>query len=417
MISQVLLDAQDQIKKAVKKLGLEEEVYEILKEPQRLLDVSIPVKMDDGTTKVFKGYRAQHNNARGIYKGGIRFSPDVSADEVKALSIWMTFKCSVLGLPYGGGKGGVCVNAHELSQGELERMARAYVQKTYKYMGPKEDCGGPDVGTNANIMAIMTDEYSELVGEQNLGAFTGKPIEYGGSLGRTEATGLGVAVIAREAMNKLDKNIQGASVAIQGIGNVGSFTAKNLIEQGAKVVVLLEVDKERNQIAIKKESGFNVEELKKAKKEGSLDKVEGAEVISVEDFWSLDVDILAPCAMENAINKDNAGLINADLIVEGANGPISSEADEILEEKNILVVPDILANAGGVTVSYFEWVQNNSGDYWTEDYVLEKEERMMVKAFKDIWQVKEEYGVSMRQAAYMSAIQKTEKAMRIRGWL
>ncbi|MDO4690005.1 MAG: Glu/Leu/Phe/Val dehydrogenase [Fusobacterium sp.] len=412
-----LLNAQAQVKKACDALGANPAVYELLKEPQRIIEISIPVKMDNGTIKTFKGYRSAHNDAVGPYKGGIRFHPDVNADEVKALSIWMSIKCQVTGIPYGGGKGGITVDPSELSKRELEELSRGYVRGMYRYLGEKLDIPAPDVNTNGQIMAWMQDEYNKISGEQGIGVFTGKPLTYGGSQGRNEATGFGVAVIMRESFKALGKDLKGSTVAVQGFGNVGKFTVKNIMKLGGKVVAVAEFEKEKGAYAVYKAEGFTFSELEAAKAAGSLTKVAGAKVLTMDEFWSLEVEGLAPCALENAIKEHEANLIKAKVIAEGANGPITLEADEILYKKGVVVAPDILANAGGVTVSYFEWVQNLYGYYWTEKEVEEKEERAMVDAFKPIWEMKVEKNVSFRQATYMKSIDRIAKAMEVRGWL
>ncbi|MDU1910343.1 Glu/Leu/Phe/Val dehydrogenase [Fusobacterium sp.] len=411
-----LLSAQAQVKKACDALGADPAVYELLKEPQRIIEISIPVKMDDGSLKTFKGYRSAHNDAVGPFKGGIRFHQNVNADEVKALSMWMSIKCQVTGIPYGGGKGGITVDPSELSQRELEQLSRGWVRGMFRYLGEKMDIPAPDVNTNGQIIAWMQDEYNKLAGEQTIGVFTGKPLSYGGSAGRNEATGFGVAVTMRETFKALGKDLAKATVAVQGFGNVGKFSAKNVIKLGGKVVAVAEFEKGKGAFAIYKAEGFTFEELEAAKTEGSLTKVADSKEITMEEFWALDVDAIAPCALENAITAKEAELIKALLICEGANGPVTPEADEILYKKGIIVTPDILTNAGGVTVSYFEWVQNLYGYYWTEAEVEEKEERAMVDAFKPIWELKVEKNVSFRQATYMKSIKKIAEAMKVRGW-
>jgi glutamate dehydrogenase len=411
-------NAQKMLKEACDKLGSEAAVYEILSEPLRIIEVSIPVKMDDGTLKVFKGFRSQHNDAVGPTKGGIRFDLAVTRDEVKALSLWMTFKCSVVGIPYGGGKGGIIVDPKSLSQGELERLSRGYIDGIYKLIGEKVDVPAPDVNTNGQIMAWMTDEYNKLVGHSAIGTFTGKPLEFGGSKGRTAATGFGVAVTVREALKKLDIDISKASIAIQAYGNVGSFTGTILENMGAKVVAVAEYSREENRTyAISNENGLNAKALDEYNSNNhTLLGFPGGKEISMEDFWALNVDVLVPAARENQITLDNVNSINARIIAEAANGPITPDADKILNEKGILVTPDILTNAGGVTVSYFEWVQNLYGYYWSEKEVEEKEEIAMINAFNDIWKIKEEYNVSMRNAAYMHSVKRVAAPMKLRGW-
>ena len=368
--------AQSQVKNACDKLGMEPAVYELLKEPMRVIEVSIPVKMDDGSIKTFKGFRSQHNDAVGPTKGGIRFHQNVSRDEVKALSIWMTFKCSVTGIPYGGGKGGIIVDPSTLSQGELERLSRGYIDGIYKLIGEKVDVPAPDVNTNGQIMSWMVDEYNKLTGQSSIGVITGKPVEFGGSLGRTAATGFGVAVTAREAAAKLGIDMKKAKIAVQGIGNVGSYTVLNCEKLGGTVVAMAEWCKSEGSYAIYNENGLDGQAMLDYMKEhGNLLNFPGAKRISLEEFWASDVDIVIPAALENSITKEV-----------------------------------------GVTVSYFEWVQNLYGYYWSEEEVEQKEEIAMVKAFESIWKIKEEYNVTMREAAYMHSIKKVAEAMKLRGW-
>ncbi len=408
-----LVAAQRRVKVACDKLGLPGDVYEILKNPQRTLEVSIPVKMDDGTIRVFTGFRAQHNTAIGPSKGGVRFHPSVTKDEVSALSIWMTFKCAVTGIPYGGGKGGIIVDPKELSSGELERLCRAYVDAIYPILGEKRDVPAPDVNTNGQIMAWMIDEYIKLSGEESFGTFTGKPVELAGSKGRTKATGLGISIIISESLRTKGKDMRGARIAIQGFGNVGSFTAKCSSDMGAKIIAIAEWN-----TVLFNENGLDIDALMKFKSEngGSIKGFAGASEISVEQFWGLDVDVLCPCAMENTINAQTAPLIKTDLVVEGANGPTTLDGEEILNARGVTIVPDILANAGGVTVSYFEWVQNRYGYYWSEAEVEEKETIAMKDAFSAIYKIKTEYNVTMREAAYMHSIKRVATAMKLRGW-
>ena len=409
--------AQSQVKNACDKLGMEPAVYELLKEPMRVIEVSIPVKMDDGSIKTFKGFRSQHNDAVGPTKGGIRFHQNVSRDEVKALSIWMTFKCSVTGIPYGGGKGGIIVDPSTLSQGELERLSRGYIDGIYKLIGEKVDVPAPDVNTNGQIMSWMVDEYNKLTGQSSIGVITGKPVEFGGSLGRTAATGFGVAVTAREAAAKLGIDMKKAKIAVQGIGNVGSYTVLNCEKLGGTVVAMAEWCKSEGSYAIYNENGLDSQAMLDYMKEhGNLLNFPGAKRISLEEFWASDVDIVIPAALENSITKEVAESIKAKLVCEAANGPTTPEADEVFAERGIVLTPDILTNAGGVTVSYFEWVQNLYGYYWSEEEVEQKEEIAMVKAFESIWKIKEEYNVTMREAAYMHSIKKVAEAMKLRGW-
>lgn len=412
-----LESAQKQVKIACDKLGLESSVYELLKEPQRVIEISIPVRMDDGTVRVFKGYRSIHSDAIGPGKGGVRFHPRVNVDEVKALSIWMTFKCCVTGIPYGGAKGGIIVDPSELSQGELERLSRGYIQGLHKYLGEKIDIPAPDVNTNGQIMAWMVDEYIKLTGRNDVGVITGKPVEWGGSKGRNEATGFGVSVITREFAKKNNIDIKDATVAIQGFGNVGSFTVKNVQGQGAKIVALAEWTKEVGTYALYNEDGLDYEDLAKYMREHkSLVNYPNAKNITLDQFWELDVDVLIPAALENAITESVAEKINAKIICEAANGPVTPDADVVLEKRGIPVTPDILTNSGGVTVSYFEWVQNLYGYYWSEEEVVEKQEIAMIEAFNDIWKIKEEHNVTMRQATYMHSVKKVADVMKLRGW-
>lgn len=410
-----LKNAQNQLKKACDLLKIDNQVYEILKEPMRTIEVNIPCKMDDGSIKMFKGYRAQHNNAVGPYKGGIRFHQNVTVDEVKALSLWMTFKCNVIGIPYGGGKGGVIVNPKELSEREIENLSRGYVRMLHKNIGEKLDVPAPDVNTNGKIMSYMMDEYMKLNKDSfSLGTFTGKPVEFGGSLGRNEATGFGVAIITRETLKEKGIDIKGARVGLQGYGNVGSFTAKWLEKFGAKVICLMEAEEK----CLYNSKGLDTEALLKYKNENhKIMGFEGAEKeITPDEFWSLDYDVLIPAALENAIDNETAPKINANVIVEAANGPTTTEAEKKLKEKNIDIVPDILANSGGVLVSYFEWVQNLEGYYWSEEEVMKKQEDKMILAFENVNKIKKEYSVSYREAAFMYAVKRIAGVMKLRGW-
>lgn len=415
--SNPFLIVQQEIKAACDKLGLEESVFEVLREPERVLVVSIPVKMDDGTTKTFTGYRAHHNTVMGPAKGGFRYHPNVSFDEVKALSAWMTFKCAVVGIPYGGGKGGVICNAGELSRSELERLTRGYVRAISDMVGPEKDIPAPDVATNAQVMAWFMDEFSKIRGYNVPGVVTGKPVSVGGSLGRTQATGYGVSVIVQKTCEALGLDISKIKVAIQGFGNVGSYTALYCEKRGAKVTAIAEWDKNIGTYAIYNPQGLNVSELFLYKEEkGKIADFPGAKMFSLNDFWALkDTDLLIPAALEGVITEKNAPQINAKVIVEAANGPTIPEADKILEARGIKLIPDILSNAGGVTASYFEWVQNLMNFYWSEEEVNEKLERIMKNAFDDVYNLHEDYNVKMRDAAYMMAIKRIYEAMKLRG--
>lgn len=405
--------ARKQVKTACDRLNADPAVYEILKNPRRVLEVSFPVKLDDGTVKTFTGYRSQHNNAVGPYKGGVRFHPNVNLDEVKALSIWMTIKCCVAGIPYGGGKGGITLDPRDYSEAELERISRAYSEAISPLIGEKIDIPAPDVNTNGKIMSWMVDAYENVVKKSALGVFTGKPVEFGGSLARTEATGYGVNFAAVQALEKLGKDVKGATYAIQGFGNVGYHTGYYAHQSGAKVVAVSTVD-----VAIYNENGLDMEALfKEFQEKGFITNEAGyGKEISNAELLALDVDVLAPCALENQLTSENAGKVRAKIVVEGANGPTTPEADAILRQNGVLVVPDILANCGGVVVSYFEWVQNLQGYYWEFDEVQEKETVVLRRAFRDIWNLAQEYDVDLRTASYMMSIRRVEKAMKLRGW-
>ncbi|NLZ54157.1 MAG: Glu/Leu/Phe/Val dehydrogenase [Thermoanaerobacteraceae bacterium] len=410
---------QRQIKLACEKLGLDESYYELLKEPERVLVVQVPVKMDDNTVKTFTGYRSQHCTIMGPAKGGFRFHPDVNLDEVKGLSMWMTFKCAVVGIPYGGAKGGVCCNPAELSKAELERLTRSYLRTISIIVGPEKDIPAPDVNTNAQIMAWFMDEFSMLKGFNVPGVVTGKPISLGGSQGRTQATGFGVTVAVKKACEALKIDMSKTNIAIQGFGNVGSYTALYCSKNGAKIVAIGEWDKEIGTYALYNEQGLDIEKLFNYKaKNGTIANFPDAQRISLDEFWTLDnIDILIPAALENAIDENNAPNIKAKIIVEAANGPTTPEADKILAEKGIILFPDILCNAGGVTASYFEWVQNLMNFYWTEEEVNSKLEHILIKAFDDVYNMHKEVNVSLRQAAYLVAIKRIADNMKLRGWV
>ncbi|HEY3403063.1 MAG TPA: Glu/Leu/Phe/Val dehydrogenase [Ohtaekwangia sp.] len=393
-------------------LGLEEEIYNVLKNPARQVIVSLPVTMDDGTIKVFEGYRVIHSTILGPSKGGIRFDPHVNLDEVKALAAWMTWKCAVVDIPYGGAKGGVTCNPREMSAGEIERLMRAYTQAMADVFGPDQDIPAPDMGTGPREMAWLMDQYSRIQGMTTHAVVTGKPLVMGGSLGRTEATGRGVMVTAMAAMEKLKINPYKATCAVQGFGNVGSWASRLLHERGLIVQAISDLSG-----AYFNEKGIDIEKAGQYRdtNKGSLDGFSGAEKISNDNLLTLPVDLLVPAATEDVITGSNAPNIKAKLIVEGANGPTSSKADNIINEKGIMVVPDILANAGGVTVSYFEWVQNRLGYKWTADRVNRRSDRIMKDAFNNVYKISQEYKVPMRIAAYMVAIDKVAKTYKFRG--
>lgn len=401
------------LNKAVKTMQLDPGTEKIMMQVERAMEVNIPVRMDDGRVEVFTGYRAQHSTALGPAKGGVRFHPDVCLDEVKTLSFWMTCKCSVAGLPLGGGKGGITVDPSKLSKGELERLSRGYVAKLAAILGEKIDVPAPDVNTNGEIMAWMTDEYCKIVGRNEVGVFTGKPVCFSGSLGRTEATGRGVMLSVREACKNMGIETKGSTVAIQGFGNVGSWSGKLVhTHLGCKVVAISDVSG-----AIYCEAGIDPYEAEKYLKEHKkLSGFPGSKDISNTELLELDVDILLPCALECQITKENAANVKAKIISEGANGPTTPDADEILEQKGIVVVPDILANAGGVVVSYFEWVQNIYSYYWCEEEVNERQEQCLKIAYDKVWATAKEYNVSLRVAAYIVALGRLKDAMKVRGW-
>ncbi|MBD3110365.1 Glu/Leu/Phe/Val dehydrogenase [Bacillus sp. AGMB 02131] len=408
----VLSSTQTVIHKALEKLGYPEEVYELLKEPLRMLTVKIPVKMDDGKVKVFTGYRAQHNDAVGPTKGGIRFHPAVTEREVKALSIWMSLKCGIVDLPYGGGKGGIICDPRNMSFGELERLSRGYVRAISQIVGPTKDIPAPDVFTNSQIMAWMMDEYSRMDEFNSPGFITGKPLVLGGSHGRESATAKGVTICIREAAKKRGIEIEGASVVVQGFGNAGSFLAKFMHDAGAKVVGISDAYG-----ALYDPNGLDIDYL--LDRRDSFGTVTNLfnNTLTNKELLELECDILVPAAIENQITAENAYDIKAKIVVEAANGPTTLEATQILTERGILLVPDVLASSGGVTVSYFEWVQNNQGYYWSEEEVEEKLEKILVKAFDTIYTTSQNRRVDMRLAAYMVGVRKMAEASRFRGWI
>ncbi|WP_408006554.1 Glu/Leu/Phe/Val family dehydrogenase [Pseudalkalibacillus sp. A8] len=408
----VLISTQTVINDALDKLGYPEEVYELLKEPVRLMTVRIPVRMDDGSIKIFTGYRAQHNDAVGPTKGGVRFHPHVTETEVKALSIWMSLKAGIVDLPYGGGKGGIICDPRDMSFRELERLSRGYVRAISQIVGPTKDIPAPDVFTNSQIMAWMMDEYSRIREFDSPGFITGKPLVLGGSHGRESATAKGVTICIREGAKKKGINLEGARVVIQGFGNAGSFLAKFMYDAGAKVIGISDAYG-----GLHDPDGLDIDYLLDRRDSfGTVTKL-FKETITNQELLELDCDILVPAAIENQITKHNAHNIKASIVVEAANGPTTIEATNILTERDILLVPDVLASAGGVTVSYFEWVQNNQGYYWTEEEVEEKLEQVMVKAFNNILTTATNRKVNMRLAAYMIGVRKMAEASRFRGWI
>ena len=404
--------AKEQIDRAGKKLNLDPGLLEILKHPRRELTVNFPVRMDDGSVKVFTGYRVQYNDARGPFKGGIRYHWNVSLDEVRALACWMTWKCAVMDIPYGGAKGGIICNPKEMSKAENERMTRRYASEISLVIGPEKDIPAPDVYTDGQTMAWIMDTISMHKGFTVSGVVTGKPLAIGGSLGRDEATARGAMYATREAAKKIKLNVKGATVAVQGFGNAGYHYARLMQDElGAKIVAVSD-----SKGGIYSEKGFDPKQVFAHKqKTDSVVGFPGTKKISNEDLLELEVDILAPCALENQITSENAPRIKARISAEGANGPTTPEADDILSKKGVLVIPDILANGGGVTVSYFEWVQDLANFFWTKKEVDEKLEGIMVRAFDSVWKMHDEKKVDMRQAAYMVAINRVVEAYKWRG--
>ena len=406
--------AQAQLDKAAAKLGLDPAIHAVLREPLRELHVSLPVKMDDGSVKVFKGFRVQYNDARGPNKGGIRFHPDETIDTVRALAAWMTWKCAVVDIPLGGGKGGVICNPKEMSDTELERLSRAYIDQVGRILGPEKDVPAPDVYTTPQIMAWMMDEFSKITGYNSPGVITGKPLAVGGSEGRGDATARGGAYTVREAAKHLNIDLSNATAAIQGFGNAGQYAATLFAGiLGCRIVAVSDTKG-----GVYSENGIHGEEIVRYKlSTGSVIGFPGTRPVSNEDLLEMTVDVLVPAALEGVITGANAGRVKARIICELANGPTTLEADDILYANDVFVIPDFLANAGGVTVSYFEWVQNLMNYYWEEDEVHIKLDKKMTQAFSDVLAMSLDYKVDMRTAAYMVAIQRVAEAMKLRGWV
>ena len=400
------------VENAATLLGYQPSDYIMLKYPERELKVALPVKMDDGSIKVFEGFRVQHSTSRGPAKGGIRYHQQVNMDEVKALAAWMTFKCAVVNIPFGGGKGGIVVDPSTLSKGELCQLTRRFTAMIYPIIGPDKDIPAPDVGTNAEVMGWIMDTYSMFQGHSVPGVVTGKPLAIGGALGRADATGRGVMLNTQFILKKLGIKKENVTVAIQGMGNVGGAYAKLMAKEGYKIVAVSDVSG-----AIYCPHGLNIPEILEHVKTGFLSvyNAPGISRLSNEELLTLDVTVLAPAALENQINETNADQIKAKVIVEGANGPTTVAADNILNQKGVVVVPDILANAGGVIVSYFEWVQNIQSVSWNEEEVNEKLKNIMHKAFCDVWNLSQEKQESLRTAAYLIAVKRVVEAKKIRG--
>lgn len=400
-----------QVDDAAPYLGLEEEFIAMLKEPREVLELSLPLRLDDGSVRVLKAYRSHHNNALGPYKGGVRYHTQVTRDEVVALSAWMTIKCATVGLPYGGGKGGVAVNPRELSRWEMERLSRAYAMGIYRFSGTDLDIPAPDVYTNPQIMAWFVDTYEKIRGTSEPSAYTGKPLELGGSLGRAGATARGGLFVLRETLRELGLLGKDLTCAIQGYGNAGSYAHRFADELGVRVVAVSD-----SKGGVYNPAGLAYSSLVEHKRyTGKVGGFTGTDEITNAELLELDVDILVPAALESVITKSVAPGVKARLIVELANGPTTLEADQILFDQGTLVVPDVLANAGGVTVSSFEWIQGRTGDYWSEATVEKKLDERMTQAFHEIWHLREEKKIRMRQAAYVRAIGRVVGAMRFRG--
>jgi len=384
---------------------------ETLKRPKRTLIVDVPIEMDDGSVRHFEGYRVQHNLSRGPGKGGVRYHPDVTLEEVMALSAWMTVKCAGVGLPYGGAKGGIRVDPGQLSRKELERMTRRYTSEIGIIIGPNRDIPAPDVNTNGQIMAWMMDTYSMNTGSTSTGVVTGKPIHLGGSLGRVKATGRGVFVTGREAAQRIGLNLQGARIAVQGMGNVGSAAAELFVQAGAKLVAVQD-----HTGTLLNPKGFDIQEATTVlKRDGGIANYKHAERIDNEAFWDVDCDILIPAALEGQINTARANRLKAKLILEGANGPTLPDADDVLRDRGILVVPDVICNAGGVTVSYFEWVQDFSSFFWTEDEINQRLDKIMVDALSHIWNTADHHKITLRTATFAVACERILTAREERG--
>ena len=403
--------AQEQLRRVGDVFKIDPNLIEVLKECKKAVVVSIPVVMDDGNVRSFEGYRVTHNIARGPSKGGIRYHPDVTLDEVKSLSMWMTWKCALMNIPFGGAKGGIACNPKQLSTMELQKLTRRYTSEIINEIGPEKDIPAPDVGTDGRVMAWIFDTYSMNKGHSVLGVVTGKPLNIGGSLGRLEATARGGLYCIREAVRKLELPIQGLKVAVEGFGNVGSFLAKFLAEEGATVIAVSD-----SSGGVYNADGLDISTALAHKQEtGALAGLHGAEKITDEELLLLDCDVLAPCALEQVITSENADKIKAKIICEGANGPTTPAADEILEDRGVLVLPDVLANAGGVVVSYFEWVQGLQEYFWKEDEVNARLNDISTRAFNETWATREKMGTSMRMAAYGLAVQRVAEATTTRG--
>jgi glutamate dehydrogenase (NAD(P)+) len=403
--------ARAQLRRVGEIFAIDPNLIRVLSGVKKCVEVSVPVQMDDGTINVFEGFRVTHNIARGPSKGGIRYHPAVTRDEVKSLAMWMTWKCALMGLPFGGAKGGVVCNPKALSAGELERMTRRYTSEVINEIGPEKDIPAPDVGTNEQVMAWIFDTFSMNMGHSVLGVVTGKPLAVGGSVGRIEATARGALYCIRTALQKQGQRLEGTRVAIQGFGNVGSNLARLLADEGARIVALSD-----SSGAVSNPYGIDVRAALTYKAEhGLLRGLPGTDELTNEELIEIECDVLAPAALEQVVNEENAPRVKARMICEGANGPVTPAADEVLEDRGVLVLPDVLANAGGVVVSYFEWVQGLQEYFWKEYEVNAKLNDIVVRAFEETWSTRERFGTSMRMAAYGLAVQRVSEATTTRG--
>jgi len=411
LLTPTFLMAQKQLEDVARLINLDDNILERLKYPRKSLIVSMPVKMDDGHVKTFMGYRVQHDLAMGPSKGGIRYSPDVDLGEVSALAMWMTWKCSLMNLPFGGAKGGVCCNPEGMSEGELERLTRRYTTEILPMIGPEKDIPAPDMYTNERTMAWIMDTYSNYYGYAIPGVVTGKPIGLGGSLGRLEATGRGVAYCTIYMLEKLGMPSSGLDIVVQGFGNVGSIAARRLYEQGHKIIAISDVHG-----GIYNSNGINIPKLiEHAKTHSSIKGFEGSDFVDNQALLEIKCDVLIPCAVGNVINKENASKVECKVLAEGANGPVTPDADEILNDKGMVIIPSILANSGGVTVSYFEWVQDIQRLFWTEEEVINKLNTLLEKTFDEVYSLSLARHVDLRTAAMMIGVGRVAEAKRLRG--
>ena len=403
--------ARRQLQRVGETFGIDPNLINVLERCKKSVEVSVPVTLDDGSVGVFEGHRVTHNIARGPSKGGIRYHPSVTRDEVKALAMWMTWKCALMSLPFGGAKGGVVCDPKELSRGELERLTRRYTSEIINEIGPEKDIPAPDVGTDASVMAWIFDTYSMNKGHSVLGVVTGKPLAIGGSLGREEATARGALFIIADALDEEDRSLEGLRVAVQGFGNVGRNLARLLAEEGAVIIAVSD-----SATGLHAPNGLDLPSVLAHKAEhGTLEGFAGADAITNEELLELDCDVLAPCALEQVIRSDNAAKVKASIVCEGANGPVTPEADHILEDRGVLVLPDVLANAGGVVVSYFEWVQGLQEYFWKEEEVNARLNEIVTKAFRETVETRDLHQTSMRMAAYGLAVKRVAEATVTRG--